>query len=417
MKMTRWRMKEVKHRNPPRKRRKRKRKVSFRNPIFSLLWAQRNPEVSRSKKLSRKCVLFTTLSSRRCRSWQATDGSAIRANHRALPWNERSYWRDTGTSNSPRPVRCLTCCCHGRGRPPTPSTNSVRIFFKLLHQCVVWLHPSNSAQILFKSLHQCAVWLHHCHFSTDSLQTVYQCACDLFDKLNLIYADGSCDFCKEKMPHWSESPFCWKEGQRLGFWLPGLILGGSFEKDDNLCGCQTNKNPCASFSRTAINRMTSEEKKALDKASEDVWKEVRIAAEAHRQVRTHNKRSPSGGGGQIFGKRSWISFQKLLILSHLKMVKKITAPEALLHCLLQQKTSEWAPCKIKDISQCSWHQKPATLKCLWTWKNLCSCFETYCTEKATAAKHLEKERLPFVFQTRQYMQKYIKPGMTMIQIW
>ena len=35
-----------------------------------------------------------------------------------------------------------------------------------------------------------------------------------------------------------------------------------------------------------MNRMTSEEKKALDKASEDVWKEVRIAAEAHRQVKT-----------------------------------------------------------------------------------------------------------------------------------
>ena len=34
-----------------------------------------------------------------------------------------------------------------------------------------------------------------------------------------------------------------------------------------------------------MNRMTSEEKKALDKASEDVWKEVRIAAEAHRQVK------------------------------------------------------------------------------------------------------------------------------------
>ena len=39
------------------------------------------------------------------------------------------------------------------------------------------------------------------------------------------------------------------------------------------------------FRRTAMNRMTSEEKKALDKASEDVWKEVRIAAEAHRQVK------------------------------------------------------------------------------------------------------------------------------------
>ena len=39
-------------------------------------------------------------------------------------------------------------------------------------------------------------------------------------------------------------------------------------------------------SRTAMNRMTSEEKKALDKASEEVWKEVRIAAEAHRQVTT-----------------------------------------------------------------------------------------------------------------------------------
>ncbi len=33
-----------------------------------------------------------------------------------------------------------------------------------------------------------------------------------------------------------------------------------------------------------MNRMTNEEKKALDKSYEDEYKEIRIAAEAHRQV-------------------------------------------------------------------------------------------------------------------------------------
>ena len=38
-------------------------------------------------------------------------------------------------------------------------------------------------------------------------------------------------------------------------------------------------------SRTAINRMTSPEKKMLDQSQEEIYKEARLAAEAHRQVR------------------------------------------------------------------------------------------------------------------------------------
>lgn len=39
--------------------------------------------------------------------------------------------------------------------------------------------------------------------------------------------------------------------------------------------------------RTAAWRMTSEEKKVLDKANEEVWSDFRQAAEAHRQVRQY----------------------------------------------------------------------------------------------------------------------------------
>lgn len=43
-----------------------------------------------------------------------------------------------------------------------------------------------------------------------------------------------------------------------------------------------------SFSRrTAAWRTTSEEKKALDQASEEIWNDFREAAEAHRQVRKY----------------------------------------------------------------------------------------------------------------------------------
>lgn len=38
--------------------------------------------------------------------------------------------------------------------------------------------------------------------------------------------------------------------------------------------------------RTAINRMTSEEKRAMDRMQNDIYNEVRLAAEAHRQVST-----------------------------------------------------------------------------------------------------------------------------------
>lgn len=36
-----------------------------------------------------------------------------------------------------------------------------------------------------------------------------------------------------------------------------------------------------------MNRTTSEEKKALDMASQDMYKDLRLAAEAHRQTRKY----------------------------------------------------------------------------------------------------------------------------------
>lgn len=43
--------------------------------------------------------------------------------------------------------------------------------------------------------------------------------------------------------------------------------------------------PTVNDSRTAKDRFTSEEKRALDRAENDIYNEVRLAAEAHRQVR------------------------------------------------------------------------------------------------------------------------------------
>lgn len=41
--------------------------------------------------------------------------------------------------------------------------------------------------------------------------------------------------------------------------------------------------------RSAAWRMSNEEKRAIDKASEEVWNDYRQAAEAHRQVRQYIK--------------------------------------------------------------------------------------------------------------------------------
>lgn len=41
--------------------------------------------------------------------------------------------------------------------------------------------------------------------------------------------------------------------------------------------------------RTAINRMTNEEKKALDHSYEEIYKEFRRGAESHRQTRKYVK--------------------------------------------------------------------------------------------------------------------------------
>lgn len=40
-------------------------------------------------------------------------------------------------------------------------------------------------------------------------------------------------------------------------------------------------------SRSAVWRMGPDERRALDKASEEMWNDFRQAAEAHRQVRQH----------------------------------------------------------------------------------------------------------------------------------
>ena len=42
--------------------------------------------------------------------------------------------------------------------------------------------------------------------------------------------------------------------------------------------------PTVNDSRSAKDRFTSEEKRALDRAENDIYNEVRLAAEAHRQV-------------------------------------------------------------------------------------------------------------------------------------
>ena len=48
--------------------------------------------------------------------------------------------------------------------------------------------------------------------------------------------------------------------------------------DDSMCVC---------VSRSAAWRGTSEEKRAMDKANEEMWSDYRQAAEAHRQVRQY----------------------------------------------------------------------------------------------------------------------------------
>lgn len=45
--------------------------------------------------------------------------------------------------------------------------------------------------------------------------------------------------------------------------------------------------------RTAKDRFSSEEKRALDRMHQDIYQEIRHAAEAHRQVYTYNNGSLS----------------------------------------------------------------------------------------------------------------------------
>ncbi|XP_066489476.1 methionine aminopeptidase 2 [Tiliqua scincoides] len=60
-----------------------------------------------------------------------------------------------------------------------------------------------------------------------------------------------------------------------------LFPGGVFPKGEE---CEY---PTTQDGRTAAWRITSEEKKALDQASEEIWNDFREAAEAHRQVRKY----------------------------------------------------------------------------------------------------------------------------------
>lgn len=47
------------------------------------------------------------------------------------------------------------------------------------------------------------------------------------------------------------------------------------------------EHPVKQDSRTAMNRMTSQEKKALEESFDDMYKEIRIGAEVHRTVSRH----------------------------------------------------------------------------------------------------------------------------------
>ena len=55
------------------------------------------------------------------------------------------------------------------------------------------------------------------------------------------------------------------------------------------------KFPCKFFDRrTAMNRMTNEDKKMLDDSSESIWQAHRQGAEAHRQVKKKSLINQSG---------------------------------------------------------------------------------------------------------------------------
>lgn len=65
--------------------------------------------------------------------------------------------------------------------------------------------------------------------------------------------------------------FCW-------FKSPFFIILGNFPVGEEM------EYSIVGDDRTAKDRFTSEEKKALDRAQMDIYNEVRCAAEAHRQV-------------------------------------------------------------------------------------------------------------------------------------
>lgn len=47
------------------------------------------------------------------------------------------------------------------------------------------------------------------------------------------------------------------------------------------------EHPIGQDGRTGKDRMTSEEKKAMDRMNEEIYKEARLGAEAHRQTRKY----------------------------------------------------------------------------------------------------------------------------------
>ena len=69
--------------------------------------------------------------------------------------------------------------------------------------------------------------------------------------------------------------------------VPPSIAIKDLYPDGNYPVGEIMEHPIGQDGRTGKDRMTSEEKKAIDRMNEDVYKEARLAAEAHRQTRQY----------------------------------------------------------------------------------------------------------------------------------
>ena len=67
---------------------------------------------------------------------------------------------------------------------------------------------------------------------------------------------------------------------------PSIAIKDLFP-DGNYPEGEIMEHPTDQDGRTGKDRITSEEKKALDRLNEEVYKEARLAAEAHRQTRQY----------------------------------------------------------------------------------------------------------------------------------